>query len=259
MAQGKPRPVVCHVHSPSVAHVEHVDKLLVLGAAHSTNWEVQRRGKNAHFKGGITCGRKQMSFQCTVKHALVQSQQVLNVVFSAVPSSSPRIHPVSPPSCCTQSRPCLPCSSCQSHSICMYNFWYLLEQMKAIWTWPPLSLQCAEQTHRAVREFLSLEMKTCTLLQLWFLISTGQEEEESWWDPSFLLLFHHEFKGFPFKCPFAFQMSHFTHLLPCIKSSAFPGSVDFSAQKELRNFSHQAKLAEVFFFFSLFCLEGMHS
>lgn len=123
VAQGKPRPVVCHVHSPtSAARAEPGDKLLVLGAAHSTNWEVQTRGKNAHFKGRMTCGRKQMSFQCTVKHALVQSQQVLNVVFSVVPSSSPRIHRVAPPSCCTQSHPCLPCSS---HSICMCNFWCL--------------------------------------------------------------------------------------------------------------------------------------
>lgn len=83
------------------------------------------RGKNAHFRGGITSGRKQMSLLCTVKHALVGSQQVLNVVFSVVPSSSPRIHRVPPPSCCTQSHPCLPCSSCQSHSVCMYRFWQL--------------------------------------------------------------------------------------------------------------------------------------
>lgn len=124
-----------------------MDELLGLGAAPSTNWEVQARGKNAHFKGGFTCGRKQMSLQCTLKHALVWSQQVLNVVFSVAPSSSPRIHRVPPPSCCTQSHPCLPGSSCQSHSVlpAWTNSGVCWSRWGMRWTCP-VSPQCAEHT-----------------------------------------------------------------------------------------------------------------
>lgn len=127
---------------------------------------------------------------------------------------------------------------------------------------PVLSHHSAQSRPRAVREFLSLEMKNCTLLHLLSLIFTGQAEVESWWDHSLPLfsiinlndcLLH---ALLHFKCPILPIYCH------ALRASAFPGSVHLSTQKELKNFSHQAKLAEgvaFFLFFSLFCLQGRHS
>lgn len=116
-----------------------------------------------------------MSFQYTVKHALVQSQQILNVVFAVVTSSSCRNHHILPPSCCTQSHHWL-CSSCQNYPICMEKLLIPFRTHRGTLTWPPVSAQCAEQTHRAVRKFSCLEMKTCSLLQLWSLPLLAREE-----------------------------------------------------------------------------------
>lgn len=159
----------------SLGHIlmEPGQKRLVLGAAHSTNWEVQTRGKNAHFRGGITRGRKQMSLQCTVKHALLWSQQVLNVVFSVAPSSSPGIHRVPPPSCCTQSHPILAAAS--KTIPCAVQILVAFRGNGGLWTCPPVSPQCAERTQSSERVPVPTN-ETCTTstCDSWFSLASAK-------------------------------------------------------------------------------------
>lgn len=87
-----------------------------------------------------------MSLQCAVKHALVGSQQVLNVVFSVVPSSSPGIHRVSPPQL-LHSKSSLP--ALQQLPKSFYLHVQILVSFRAnggMRTCPPVSPQCAEHT-----------------------------------------------------------------------------------------------------------------
>lgn len=156
---------------------------ITLGVTQSINWKMQRRGKDAHFKEGITCGRKQMSFEYTVKRSGTKSASSKRLIFS----SSLLLIPQSP---CITSRllrpePALP--AWQQLPMSAYlqvqamislgiNTGTLLR--RGLLTLTSYLTAVSRETHRAVRGAVGPETKTYPLL-LWPLLSTGLAGMES--------------------------------------------------------------------------------
>lgn len=134
------------------------------------------------------------------------------------------------------------------------QIWGSFRANGGMWTCPPIS-------PRAGREFLSLEMKTCTLstYDSWFSLARQQWKADGILPfPSFSIinlndcLFH---VLLHFKCPILPIYCHALRALPfqvlwiwALRKSSGISLIKQNWQKEL-----------LFFFFSLFCLQGRHS
>lgn len=156
---------------------------ITLGVTQSINWKMQRRGKDAHFKEGITCGRKQMSFEYTVKRSGTKSASSKWCIFSSsllIPQSlcitSQLLHP-EPALPAWQQLPTSAYLQVQALVSLGINTGTLLTRGILTLTFCLTAVSKADP--QSSEGAVGPEMKTHPLLLLWPLFSTGPAGMES--------------------------------------------------------------------------------
>lgn len=156
---------------------------ITLGVTQSINWKMQSRGKDARFKEGITCGRKQMSFEYTVKRSGTKSASSKRRIFSSsllIPQSlcitSQLLHP-EPALPAWQQLPTSAYLQVQAFVPLGINTGTLLT--RGILTLTSCLTAVSRADPQSSEGAVGPEMKTHPLLLLWPLFSTGPAGTES--------------------------------------------------------------------------------